>query len=165
MTPPLLGQVILEQNKIYPAMSGHNTICTATALLETGMIPMTEPTTTFTLEAPAGPIEIEAACSGGKATEITLKNQPAFVGHLGVTVDVPTFGKVPVDIAYGGMWYCIVEAAAMGLELTPARGKDICRLGEMVKIACQEQYPVNHPEFDYPVSPSSSGWRETLQQA
>ena len=102
MTPPLLGQVILEQNKIYPAMSGHNTICTATALLETGMIPMTEPTTTFTLEAPAGPIEIEAACSGGKATEITLKNQPAFVGHLGVTVDVPIFGKVPVDIAYGG---------------------------------------------------------------
>jgi len=51
------------------------------------------------------------------------------------------------------MWYCIVEAAAMGLELTPARGKDICRLGEMVKIACQEQYPVNHPEFDYPVRP------------
>ena len=164
MTPPLLGQVILEQNKIYPAMSGHNTICTATALLETGMIPMTEPTTTFTLEAPAGPIEIEAACSGGKATEITLKNQPAFVGHLGVTVDVPTFGKVPVDIAYGGMWYCIVEAAAMGLELTPARGKDICRLGEMVKIACQEQYPVNHPEFDYPVSPSNSDRRE-IQQA
>ena len=125
--------MILEQNQIYPAMSGHNTICTATALLETGMIPMTEPTTAFTLEAPAGPIEIEAACSGGKATEITLKNQPAFVGHLGVTVDVPSFGKVPVDIAYGGMWYCIVEAAAMGLELTPARGKDICRLGEMVK--------------------------------
>ena len=52
----------------------------------------------------------------------------------------------------------------MGLELTPARGKDICRLGEMVKIACQEQYPVNHPEFDYPVSLSSSGWRE-IQQA
>ncbi len=146
------GFVILEQNKIYPAMSGHNTICTATALLETGMIPMVEPVTSFVLEAPAGLIEIDAACSNGKATEIILKNQPAFVapGGLDVAIDVPTFGKVSVDVAYGGMWYCIVDAEAMGLELTPASGKEICRLGEMVKVACREQFPVQHPLIDYP---------------
>ena len=155
--PPTLpeaafGYVILEQNKIYPAMSGHNTICAATALLETGMIPMVEPVTSFTLEAPAGLIEIDAACSNGKATEITLKNQPAFVapGGLDVKINVPTFGEVSVDVAYGGMWYCIVDAQSMGLVLSPASGKEICRLGEMVKVACREQFPVNHPLFEYP---------------
>ena len=72
------GFVIGEQNAIYPAMSGHNTICVATALLESGMVPMTEPVTEFTLEAPAGLIDITAECSHGKATSITLRNQPAF---------------------------------------------------------------------------------------
>ena len=78
--------------------------------------------------------------------------QPAFVapGGLDVKIDVPTFGEVTVDVAYGGMWYCIVDAASIGLELTPAHGKEICRLGEMIKVACREQFPVNHPEFEYP---------------
>ena len=95
----VFGFVIAEQNKIYPAMSGHNTICVATVLLETGMIPMVEPVTEFTLEAPAGPIQISAACCNGKATEITLKNQPAFVapGGLDVVIDVPTFGAPAVS--------------------------------------------------------------------
>merc|ERR1712087_162670 len=61
------GFVIAEQNAIYPAMSGHNTICVATALLETGMVPMEEPCTKFVLEAPAGLIDIEAVCRNGKA--------------------------------------------------------------------------------------------------
>jgi proline racemase len=150
--PASFGFVIAEQNKIYPAMSGHNCICTATALLEGGMVPMVEPVTEFTLEAPAGLIRITARCSNGKATEITLQNQPAFVapGGLGVQLDVPHFGPVEVDIAFGGMWYCIVDAAAMGLELVSSQGKDICRLGEMVKVAAREQFPVDHPVLDYP---------------
>jgi proline racemase len=145
------GVLILEQGAIYPAMSGHNMICVATALLETGMVQMTEPTSDFNLETPAGLIPISAACAGGKAVSITLRNQPAFVGKLDAVVDVPGgVGQVTVDIAYGGMWYCVVDAASVGLELLPENGKEICRLGEMIKIACREQHPVNHPEFDYP---------------
>ena len=99
------GFVILEQGKIYPAMSGHNTICVVTALLETGMVEMVEPVTRFHLEAPGGPIAIEATCSGGRVIDVTFENLPAFVGALGVTVDVPHgVGEVTVDIAYGGMW-------------------------------------------------------------
>jgi len=143
--------VIAENNFVYPAMSGHNTICVATALLETGMVEMVEPVTEFTLEAPAGAIHITAECENGKAKNITFRNTPSFVGKLGVEVDVPGgVGKVSVDIAYGGMWYAIVDASSIGLELEAENAADIVRLGEMIKVATREQHPVNHPEFDYP---------------
>lgn len=146
------GFVVMEQNKIYPAMSGHNTMCVATALLETGMVPMVEPVTEFVLEAPGGLIEITAACSNGKATDIRFMNQPAFVAPdgLDLEVQVPHLGAVRLDVAWGGMWYAVVDAAPLGLELLPKHGKELCRVGEMIKVATREQHQVNHPEFDYP---------------
>ena len=160
------GVVIGEQNKIYPAFSGHNLICTATALVETGMVPMVEPVTRFGLEAPAGVIEIEAACAGGKVTGVTLHNQPAFVAPngLGVVVDVPHgVGRVELDVAFGGMWFAVVDAAALGLEIAPRHGKELCRLGEMIKTAAREQFPVEHPTLDYP-GPDILCWRGPAQQ-
>lgn len=140
------GYVIMEQNKIYPMMSGHNTICVATALLETGKIPMVEPITAFSLEAPAGPIEITAHCKAGKVERVCFKGTPSFVAHEKVLIDVPELGEVCVDIVYGGMWYAVVEAASINLELIPSNGKEICRLGECIKVRCRECYPVEHPE-------------------
>ena len=151
--------VIGEQNKIYPLMSGHNTVCVATAVLETGIVPMVEPLTHFTLEAPAGPIEVTAECHQGKATSIALRNTVSFVEHLDVVVEVPHgIGNVTVDVAYGGMWYCVVDLKQFAdennhlppLQLDPAHASELCRVGEMIKVACREQYPVNHPDIDYP---------------
>lgn len=160
--------VIGEQQKIYPLMSGHNTICVATALLECGVITMREPSTDFVLEAPAGPIAITAKCKGGKAQSIALTNAPSFVEHLDVSVVLPnTCGTglggvvVKVDVAFGGMWYCIVDLQQFRraehqkndcskLRLNPECGKELCRIGEIIKVACREQYPVQHPTEDYP---------------
>ena len=138
------GYVIMEHVE-YPAMSGTNTICVATALIETGMVEVTEPVTTFTLEAPAGLIGIRATVENGKATSITFRNVPAFAAHLGVPVEIPTVGTVPVDIAWGGMFYAIADAARFGLSLTPDEGRDIVRFGAMLTLATREQYPVHHP--------------------
>eukprot|EP00913_Durusdinium_trenchii_P026542 g24902.t1 len=69
---------------------------------------------------------------------------------MDVEIDVPELGPVKLDIAYGGMFYAIVDAKKLDLELLPHNGRRICRLGEMIKVACREQHPVNHPEFDYP---------------
>ena len=115
-------------------MSGHNTICVATALLETGMVPMKEEIVTFKLESPGGLVEVEAQCADGKAVSILLKSVPSFVAHLDVVVSVPEIGEVVMDIAFGGMWYAIVDAASVGLELRPELGRKICRLGEMIKV-------------------------------
>ena len=154
-----LQYVIAEQNKIYPLMSGHNTICVATALLECGVVPMMEPVSKFTLEAPAGPIEITAKCRQGKAQSISFRNAPSFVEHLDIVVDIThgNIGPVKLDIAYGGMWYAIVDMeqfqrkdSRIKLKLDPSYGKELCRIGEMIKVACKEQFPVQHPTEDYP---------------
>ena len=139
------GYVIMEQVE-YPGMSGTNTMCVVTVLLETGRLPMTEPVTELTLEAPAGLIRVQAACADGKVTAVTFRNVPAFATHLDAPVEVPQLGTVAVDVAYGGMFYVIAQAERFGLHLTPDEGADIVRITEMIKAAAAEQLPVVHPE-------------------
>jgi proline racemase len=139
------GYIIMEQVE-YPPMSGTNTICVVTALLETGMLPMREPVTELLLEAPAGLIGVRAACRDGKVTQVTFENVPAFAVHLDAKVEVPQLGTVSVDVAWGGMFYVIADAEPLGLRLTPDAGRDIVRVSEMIKAATQEQLPVVHPE-------------------
>jgi proline racemase len=139
------GFVIMEQTD-YPPMSGSNTICVTTVLLETGMLPMREPTTELVLEAPAGLIRVTAACANSKVTSVTFRNVPAFAMKLDAHLEVPTLGTLTVDVAYGGMFYVIADATALGLRLTPDEGREIVRLGEMIKAAARSQLPVMHPE-------------------
>eukprot|EP00911_Craspedida_sp_UC1_P001253 UC1_evm1s944 len=110
----------------------------------------------FQLEAPAGLIGIRAQTHAGDTTtsgqggvSVTLDNVPAFHARAGLPVHVPELGIVNVDIAFGGMWYVVVEAASVGLEILPQNGKQLARLGEMIKTAAREQYPIQHPTMDY----------------
>ncbi len=139
------GYVIMEQVE-YPGMSGTNTICVVTALLETGVLPMTEPVTELTLESPAGLIRVRADCTQGKVRGVTFRNVPSFATHLDAVIEVPELGTVTVDVAYGGMFYVIADAGRFGFRLTPDEGHDIVRVTEMIKAAAAEQLPVVHPE-------------------
>ena len=134
------GYVIMEQVE-YPGMSGTNTICVTTVLLETGMLPMTEPITELTLESPAGLIRVRADCANGKVKRVTFRNVPAFAAYLDTRIEVPHLGTVTVDVAYGGMFYVIADATQFGLRLTPDEGRDITRIGELVKAAAQGNPP------------------------
>lgn len=141
------GYIIMEQVE-YPLMSGGNTIAVATALLETGMIPMQEPVTEFILEAPAGLIGIKADCKNGKVTQVTFKNVPAFAVYLDREIEVPHLGKVTVDVGWGGMFYVIADVRQFpGLELEPENGKEIARVSALILKAAQEQLPVAHPDY------------------
>lgn len=138
------GYVIMEQAE-YPAMSGSNTICTATVLINEGLVPVAEPITELALEAPAGLIAISAEVRDGRARSITFRNVPAFVVALERPVEVPGVGSVTVDVAWGGMFYALADAAALGFRLTPDEGRDLVRVGEMIKAATREQVPAVHP--------------------
>lgn len=139
------GFVIMEQTE-YPAMSGSNTICVATVLIETGMVRAREPVTELVLEAPAGLITVRAEVAGGKVRRVTFENVPAFAVHLDAELDVPELGKVRVDVAYGGMFYVIAEAEQFGLRLVPEEGARIARIGAMLRAAARERLPAVHPE-------------------
>ena len=148
--PPTLpeadaGFVIMEQTE-YPPMSGTNTICVTTALVETGMVQVQEPITKLLLESPAGLVSVTAEVNNGKVRRVTFENLPGFAVHLDAPVEVPKLGTIKVDIAYGGMFYVIADATQFGLQLTADEGRDIVRIGEMIKVATAEQFKVVHPE-------------------
>jgi proline racemase len=139
------GFVILESTD-YPAMSGTNCICTATVMLEMGIVPMTEPVTRFNLEAPGGIVGIEAECRDGECERITFTNQPAFMVLENERLEVPGVGELTVDIAYGGAFFCIVEASEVGKEILPEEAGELSRLGALVVEAAAARFPVEHPE-------------------
>lgn len=139
------GYVIIEPES-YPPMSGTNTICTATVLLETGMLPMTEPLTTLVLEAPGGLVRVDAACREGKCESVTFTNLPSFVFCLDRVIEVAGLGTVTVDVSYGGMIYALVDAAALGFAIDPSEAHDLSVVGERIKAAAAEQLPAVHPE-------------------
>jgi len=139
------GYVIMEQVE-YPPMSGTNTICVVTVLIETGMVRAVEPVTCLRLETPAGLISVDAEVCNGKVRKVTFRNVPAFAAHLNAPVEVPGLGTVTVDVAYGGMFYVLADAAPLGLRIAPDQARDIVRVAEMIKAAARAQLPVVHPE-------------------
>jgi len=148
--PPTLaeadaGFVIMEQTE-YPPMSGSNTICVVTVLIETGMVAAVEPVTELKLETPAGLIDVRADVANGKVTNVTFENVPAFVAHLDAVLEVPELGRVGVDVAWGGMFYVIADADALGVAIEPDNAGAIARIGEMLRAAAVEQLPVVHPD-------------------
>jgi proline racemase len=136
------GYIIMEPTE-YPAMSGSNTICVATVLLETGMVEMHEPETTIRLEAPAGVVEVTARCRDGRCESVELTNVPCFADRLDAQLEVEGFGTIAVDVAYGGMWYAIAGASALGFELEPSEARELSRVGELIRIAAREQLDDN----------------------
>jgi proline racemase len=139
------GYIIMEHVE-YPPMSGTNTICVVTVLIETGMVKVEEPVTKLILETPAGLISVDAQVHNGKVTAVTFKNVPAFAIHLDKQIEVPSLGTVTVDVAWGGMFYVIADAQPFGLTLTPNEAGETARIAELIKTAAKEQLPVVHPE-------------------
>jgi proline racemase len=139
------GFIVMEPTE-YPPMSGSNTICVATVLLETGMVELREPETTLRLEAPAGVVEVTATCRAGRCESVELVNVPAFAERLDAPLDVEGVGTIVVDVAFGGMWYAIADAQALGFALEPSEARELSRVGELIRAAAREQLPCTHPE-------------------
>ena len=139
------GFIIMEPTE-YPAMSGSNTICVATVLLETGMLELREPETVIRLEAPGGVVEVRAACRDGRVESVELTNVPAFAERLDAVLEVEGLGTIAVDVAYGGMWYAIADAQALGFAIEPNEARELSLAGERIRAAAREQLPCVHPE-------------------
>lgn len=149
LVPPVhpeaqMGWIIMEPEDT-PPMSGSNSICVATVLLDSGIIPMTEPVTEMTLEAPGGLVRVRADCRNGKAKQITVRNLPSFAGQLGVPLEVPGIGQIIVDTAFGGDSFVVVDAAALGFKLIASEAKSLAELGVAMTNAANEQLTFHHP--------------------
>ena len=139
-----MGFIIMEPEDT-PPMSGSNSICVATVLLDTGIIPMTEPETRLTLEAPGGLVEVVAHCRDGKAERITVTNVPTFADKLDATLEVEGVGTLTVDTAYGGDSFVIVDAPALGFAIAPDEARELAETGIRITRAANEQLGFTHP--------------------
>lgn len=140
-----MGWIIMEPEDT-PPMSGSNSICVATVLLDSGIIPMVAPVTEMVLEAPGGLIRVRADCRNGKAQSITVQNLPSFAGELGAMLQVPGIGEVMVDTAYGGDSFVVVDAQALGFGLDASEAGQLAELGVRITNAANEQLRFHHPE-------------------
>jgi proline racemase len=140
-----LAFVIMEATK-YPATSGSNAMCVATVVLETGIRPMREPETTLVLEAPGGLIEARCTCRNGKVERVRLRMLPSFVLERDILLELPGYGTVQIVVAYGGIFYAIVPAAALGLDLVADAAARIVKAGIAVREAANRACAAVHPE-------------------
>jgi proline racemase len=139
-----IGFIIMEPEHT-PPMSGSNTICVATVLLDTGIVTMTEPETRLVLEAPGGLIRVTATCRNGKAERIAFDNVPSFVDRLNAKLEVAGLGTLTVDTAYGGDSFVIVDARALGFAITPDEARDLAETGVRITDAANDQLGFRHP--------------------
>lgn len=137
---------IIMEPEDTPPMSGSNSICVATVLLDAGLIPMQEPETRIVLEAPGGLVRVRADCRDGKAERIHVENVPSFAAELECPLEVEGLGTLLVDTAYGGDSFVIVDAAALGFALREDEAHDIARLGVRITNAANQQLGFAHPE-------------------
>ncbi|NIE66934.1 proline racemase family protein [Burkholderia sp. Ax-1719] len=140
------GFIVLQADKAHP-MSGSNAICVVTALLELGMVEMQEPETTVVLDTPAGLVTARATCQDGRCTGVSLDMVPSFVEYLDLSIDTERFGKIRVDIAFGGVYYALVDVGQVGLNISPANARELAELGVALKDIINQQIEIQHPLY------------------
>jgi proline racemase len=140
-----VGWIVMEPEDT-PPMSGSNSICVATVLLETGVVPMEEPETRLVIEAPGGLIEARAQCRDGKVVAVRIRNHVSFADKLDASIEVEGIGTIAVDTAYGGDSFAIVDAHKLGFAIRPDEARDLAVMGMKIVKAANQQIGFNHPE-------------------
>ncbi len=136
---------IIMEPEDTPPMSGSNSICVSTVLLDAGIIPMQEPETHMVLEAPGGLVRVRAECKDGKAERIFVQNVPSFACEMDLALEVDGLGEITVDTAYGGDSFVVVDAAALGFSLDPEEAHALAKLGVQITNAANEKLRFEHP--------------------
>ncbi|MCH2165687.1 MAG: proline racemase family protein [Marinovum sp.] len=149
LVPPKAPQAdaafIIMEPEDTPPMSGSNSMCVTTVLLETGILPMIEPHTDLILEAPGGLVDVRAECANGKVSRVSVTNLPSFVDRLEAKLHVPDLGEITVDTAFGGDSFVLVDADALGIAPDVGNAKRLAQLGAQITDAANEQLGFEHP--------------------
>ena len=143
--PKASAAFIIMEPEDTPPMSGSNSICVATVLLDHGLITMEEPVTNFFLEAPGGLVKVKALCKNGKAERIFIQNLPSFVYKLDTSLELEGYGSISADTAFGGDSFVIVDAKKLGFSIDPSEAAELARLGAKITDAATEQIGFRHP--------------------
>ncbi|SFT49632.1 proline racemase family protein [Paraburkholderia aspalathi] len=140
------GFFVMQADKAHP-MSGSNSICVVTALLELGIVPMQEPETTVVLDTAVGLVTARARCSNGRCESVSLEMMPAFVELLDLEIETPEFGKIKVDIAFGGVYYALIDVEQVGMAINAENARRLADLGVKLADIVNGLVRVQHPLY------------------
>ncbi|WEX88275.1 proline racemase family protein [Sinorhizobium garamanticum] len=140
------GFIILQADQAH-AMSGSNSICVTTALLESGMIEMKEPETVVMLDTAAGLVKATATCRDGRCERVKLTMVPSFVQELDVEIETPEWGRIKLDLCFGGIFYALVDVRQIGTTIEKANARRLVEAGMLLKDLVNRTIPVVHPEI------------------
>lgn len=138
-----IGYIIMEVMG-YPIYSGSNSICTATAVLEEGIVPKREGRQQFVMESPAGLVHIDARVENGVVEAITCEGLPSYIHTYRATIDVPVIGEVTYSVAYSGGFYALVEAADLGFSLHLAEERRLSEVAYHIIEAIRAERGFSH---------------------
>jgi proline racemase len=142
------GYIIMEAMG-YPLYSGSNTICTATALLHSGRIPIENGTQEVVLESPAGLARITAECNNGWVESVTTKGEPAYVADAGLSVELPHYGTVEYDAVWSGAYFALVDATALGFDLVREEEIALAAFADEFVRTVRPEFIQEHPDLGH----------------
>ncbi len=146
VTPEADLGVLFMHNEGYSTMCGHGIIALVTTLLETGALAAQGQHTPVNLDTPAGLVRATAHLdSNGHVERVSFLNVPSFVYARDVELDVPAYGHLTVDVAFGGAFYAFLPAAQVGLSIAPEQANQLATAGDMITTAVNASLPIKHP--------------------
>lgn len=137
--------VIFMHNEGYSDMCGHGIIALATVAVTQGLVPRAQPETRVGIDSPAGFIEAFVGWDGRRAGRVRFRNVPSFLFAKDLAVDTPRFGRLVIDVAFGGAFYAYLDGEQAGLTVTPESYRDLIELGDQVKHAVSAALDIQHP--------------------
>ena len=138
------GFVIMEPED-NPPMSGSNSICVSTVLLEKNFLKMNYPLTQLSLEAPGGIIKVVAECEDDKVKNVSISNLPSFIDKLEVELTTKNYGKIIVSTAYGGDSFLLCNAQDFNLKIVPDNAKSFVDIARELLNEANDQIGFQHP--------------------
>jgi trans-L-3-hydroxyproline dehydratase len=146
VTPQADLGILFMHNEGYSTMCGHGIIALVTALLETGAFPARGQLTPINLDTPAGLVRATAHLDDrGHVERISFLNVPSFLYARDIELDLPEYGRLIVDIAFGGAFYAFISAEQVGLNVTPENTQQLVAAAEAIKLAVNAAISIEHP--------------------
>ncbi len=149
ITPPVSPEadfgIIFMHNDGYSSMCGHGIIVLTKVAIESGIVKASELITTVKIDSPVGLITATGHIENDKVKKISFQNVPSYVVALDSEIEIPEYGKIKYDLAFGGAYYAYVQAADVGLSCSPKDIDQLIHVGREIKKAVSNAVNIKHP--------------------
>lgn len=131
----------------YPNFSGSNAMCTVAALADSGLLPLDDGEHSLALETPGGVSPLRIAVKNGEIMTVTYDALPGYVSPTGARVDLPGYGTIAYDVAYGGTYYAVVTQEETGLDPAETPATDMAAFFAALLDRVAPTLDLRHPEL------------------